>query len=230
MLGDALSGYKLAGGPLTGGLIQPVISRLNNLLSIAGIAPPEISKLSAADDVIKKYRTVVADAARTNAGGKGIGELQQFMSAIPSNLQDRGAQADLVANMIMEPQKQIDTDDALRRYRRYVEQQHNVGADRSIYSGEGVAAALTPQIESNAQGDKAMIKNLFLNGPKDNGRDVPFIPSADGKTKQTGTFFTYLYNNGGNIPDPKVRSALDKAYGKERVDRVLRVFQQRALQ
>jgi len=222
-LAEALSRYP-EGGPVTANVIQPVIDRLDDLFKRAGIAVPAIDERASASDVIDKYRTQMGAAAQAAGGSKAYAELQTLMSAIPSKIQSKSGQADLVAAMILANQTPKDEDAALRAYRQYVEQKHGLTPGQSQYAGRGVAQEIESAMQPRISQEKQIIKSMFMNGIKDsNGQDVPIITSVDG-TKKPGTLLSYLYQNAGTIPDPKIAEFLYRNYGKDNVNRMLRIF------
>jgi hypothetical protein len=222
-LAEALSRYP-EGGPVTANVIQPVIDRLDDLFKRAGIAVPAIDERASASDVIDKYRTQMGAAAQAAGGSKAYAELQTLMSAIPSKIQSKSGQADLVAAMILANQTPKDEDAALRAYRQYVEQKHGLTPGQSQYAGRGVAQEIESAMQPRISQEKQIIKSMFMNGIKDsNGQDVPIITSVDG-AKKPGTLLSYLYQNAGTIPDPKIAEFLYRNYGKDNVNRMLRIF------
>jgi hypothetical protein len=223
-LAEALSRYP-EGGPITANVIQPVIDRLDDLFKRVGISVPAFDERASASDVIDKYRTQMGAAAQSASGSKAYAELQSLMSAIPSKIQSKSGQADLVSAMIMANQTPKDEDAALRSYRQYVEQKHGLTPGQSQYAGRGVAQELTSNMQPRISQEKQIIKSMFLNGIKDKNTDVdiPIISAPDG-TKKPGTLLSYLYQNAGSIPDPKVADFLYRNYGKDNVNRMLRIF------
>jgi hypothetical protein len=209
-----------AGGKITSQIINPLKERALNLLTLAGVPagnmPDLVSDVSAAD-IAAKVRNSLATA---NVRGPAVEELNKVFAAIPSEINSKEGQAQLVSSFLVDQQEARERARMFNDYRRYMENKHNLTPGYSLYSGRGLNEAFEAKMRAQYQDDKKQLASMFQDKFYRADKKTPAMV-LDG---QPATVMSYLISNSGRIPDKGLEKALISKYGETAIRRAQQYF------
>jgi hypothetical protein len=207
-----------AGGPIQAELINPLKQRALDLLLMIGVPAdkmPDLTRDVSSKDIIDKVRISMAQGAR---GGPAVEELNKVLAGIPSDLNSKEGQAQLVSSFLVDQQEAREKARMFNDYRRFIESQ-GINSAYSRHSGRGLNDAFEATMSARYQDDKKLLADMFRAEIK--GRDGKPAPILDGKP---ATVMSYLIANSGRIPNKALEKKLIDAYGEENIRRAQQYF------
>ena len=209
-----------AGGKITSQIINPLKERALNLLTLAGVPaanmPDLVSDVSAAD-IAAKVRNSLATA---NVRGPAVEELNKVFAAIPSDLNSKEGQAQLISSFLVDQQEARERARMFNDYRRYMESKYSLTPGYSLYSGRGLNEAFEAKMRAQYQDDKKILSSMFQDKFYRADKKTPAMV-LDG---QPATVMSYLISNSGRIPDKGLEKALISKYGEAAIRRAQQYF------
>jgi hypothetical protein len=209
-----------AGGPITSSVIDPFLMKLVDLGSRAGLDLRDLKAEMSAAEVVQKLNTQLANATRKGAAYE---ELQRISQSIPSTWNSKEGQADLVASMLSNERTSLDEHNYYNNYRRYLESQHGLTADESLYSGRGLKEQFLKDTALKREQEKKAMAGMFNDYILDKtGKPALVSKDAQGNPRPT-TVLNYLIENAGS-GDPRIMKALAAKYGDQVIKNMPRYF------
>jgi hypothetical protein len=190
------------------------------LLTLAGVPagnmPDLVSDVSAADIAAKVRNSL----ATTNVRGPAVEELNKVFAAIPSEINSKEGQAQLISSFLVDQQEARERARMFNDYRRYMENKHNLTPGYSLYSGRGLNEAFEAKMRAQYQDDKKQLASMFQDKFYRADKKTPAMV-LDG---QPATVMSYLISNSGRIPDKGLEKALISKYGETAIRRAQQYF------
>jgi hypothetical protein len=209
-----------AGGPITSSIIDPFMMKLVDLGSRAGLDLSGLKADMSAAEVVQKLNTQLANATRKGAAYE---ELQRISQSIPSTWNSKEGQAQLVASMLSNERTALDEHNYYNNYRRYLESQHGLTADESLFSGRGLKEQFLRDTALQREQEKKAMAGMFNDYILDKtGKPALLSKDAEGNMRPT-TVLNYLIENAGS-GDPRIMKALAAKYGEQVVKNMPRYF------
>jgi hypothetical protein len=200
---------------------NPVFNWVSSTLTSLGVSPEFIAenirdpKDLANQQVVSKITTQLAQQMQAEGGGVALGKFMQLLEAIPRLANTKEGQAELVASMYTQAQRELDLDRFYNLYRDKLQKEGGLNAAQSAYGGRGLEAEFSKQQDPVYVTEKALISKMFMQPVK-------------GPDGQPISLLSYLIKKGGSLSERELESFRQqfKEYGKDGYDvaRVLRYF------
>ena len=211
-----------AGGKITSQIINPLKERALNLLTLAGVPDslmPNLVNDVSAGNIAEKVRNSLTTAGVNNS--RSAEELNKIFGAIPSDIQSKEGQAQLISSFLVDQQEARERARTYNDYRRYMESKHGFTPGFSQLSGRGLNDAFEAKMRAQYDQDKKALSSMFQDSfYKDANKKIPAMV-VDGKP---ATVMSYLISNTGQIPNKALEKALIDKYGERTIRRAQQYF------
>ena len=204
-------------GPLQAQFFNPLFQRIIPLMQSMGMETPQFTDTTSALDVIAKIRASMSSAGAAMRQERAFQSIQNILNSIPSDVQSKQGQAELVSSMIANDMLVKEEDAFYQNYRNYLEGFYNLNAIESRAAGSGVSNYFHSQARANIAGDKQALTWMIMNP----------LNVVDPQTRQerpiSNSIFEYMTKNAGNYP-AEFTSALSRTFGEDRARRLIYYF------
>jgi hypothetical protein len=209
--GAALADMKFSNtGKFADDVKLPVLRYFTDTLIGLGVPkeliPGDFDQLTdqlANKQVVDKIRTNIAFSKDQEAQQRSFQSVLSQLEALPSVANNRVAAGQLIADMYVNPQRDIELNKYYNDARQIAVRQYGLPFDMANYIGQGLSDRFSDRYNEQFSKDKAAISKMY--------NERINIPQSDGTVKNYNTL-SYLAKSGGNIP-PEVRAAIEKQYG-----------------
>lgn len=155
-LADAYARHGFDEPGFKAGLRSEIASFANTLYhSLGGDQSVDLSKLKDTNDVVNKISTLLATQRSAAGGQHAYAALEAIKAAIPNMEMDKGAGAELTAQLMTLQQRAVDRDAHLRAYMR---DSNGLAVD--------AAEDFTKKSVARYQKEQKVLKDLMLNAPE----------------------------------------------------------------
>ena len=200
---------------------NPIFNWVNSTLTSFGVSPEFLSQYVrdpadlAKQEVINKITTQLAAQMQAEGGGVSLGKFTSLLESIPRLYNTKQGQAELVASIYTQAQRDLDLDRFYNMYRDRLQTEGGLNAAQSGYAGRGLEAEFSKRQDPYYGIEKELISNMFMQQ----------IKGPDG---QPISLLSYLIKKGGSLTPKELESFQRQfsAYNKDGYDvsRVLRYF------
>ena len=184
-------------------IANPVFNWVSSTLTFLGVSPEFLAqyvrdpKDLANQQVVNKITTQLAQSMQAEGGGVALGKFMQLLEAIPRLYNTKEGQAELVASMYTQAQRELDLDRFYNLYRDRLQKEGGLNAAQSGYAGRGLEAEFSRRQDPIYNVEKNVISKMFTDTVTlPDGKQVPLL--------------SYLVSQGGNVPAGLQRLIKDK--------------------
>jgi hypothetical protein len=193
-------------------IVMPTSNYVNSVIRKAngtfGTSIPEIMPDQLGDsDVINKLATQLASLKDQNTGQKSYASFAQWLSAVPTTMNNPEAVSKLIADIYVQNQINIDKNRYLNNAKNYAIQQGYVNENQAQYIGRGleenyIRSTSKQYAQEKQQLSKMLYEPLEIKNPK------------TGQVEQS-TLIGYLAKSNGYAPPALLKVMQSKGYSPE---------------
>ena len=191
----------------------PVASWLKGFLQNAGVDASDIKSLQdlGKTEVVEKIRRQLSLGLASGAGQRAAQVFEELMAAVPGQVNDPEAAAQLVSDIYFISQREMDLDRYYRNARSIGEQKAGLTQNESRFMGRGLYDEYMKRMQPQYAAEKEAMRRMYLDK----------IQVKDPRTGQmTQTYvLPYVISNPQGMPN-NIRAEIEKRYGKD----ILRYF------
>jgi hypothetical protein len=202
-------------------IANPIFNWVNSTLTSFGVSPEFLRENIrdpqdlANQQVINKITTQLAAQMQAEGGGVSLGKFTSLLESIPRLYNTKEGQAELVASIYTQAQRELDLDKFYNMYRDRLQTEGGLNAAQSGYAGRGLEAEFSKRQDPFYTTEKELISKMFRQQMK-------------GPDGQPISLLSYLIKKGGVLSPKELESFQNqfKAYNKNGYDvaRILRYF------
>ena len=211
-------GRKGKPGPIEPGKFSaevgtPVASWLKGFLRNAGVDAEGLNSLQdlGKTEVVEKIRRQLSLGLASGAGQRAAQVFEELMAAVPGQVNDPEAAAQLVSDIYFISQREVDLDRFYRQVRSEAERRTGINQSESRFIGQGLYDAYMSRMQGQYATEKEAIRRMYLD-------KIEVKDPATGKQIQTYVL-PYLLSNPQGIPR-NIQAEIAKRYGPD----ILRYF------
>jgi hypothetical protein len=195
-------------------IANPIFNWINSTLTSFGVSPEFLRENIrdpqdlANQQVINKITTQLAAQMQAEGGGVSLGKFTSLLESIPRLYNTKEGQAELVASIYTQAQRELDLDRFYNMYRDRLQTEGGLNAAQSGYAGRGLEAEFSRRQDPTYGIEKSVISKMFMDKVRTpDGQEVPLL--------------SYVISQGGNIPVGLQRSIRDKYSKKDASGKVI---------
>lgn len=191
----------------------PVASWLKGFLRNAGVDAEGLNSLQdlGKTEVVEKIRRQLSLGLASGAGQRAAQVFEELMAAVPGQVNDPEAAAQLVSDIYFISQRELDLDRFYRQVRSEAERRTGINQAESRFIGQGLYDAYMSRMQGQYATEKEAIRKMYLD-------KITVKDPVTGKQVQTYVL-PYVLSNPQGIPR-NIRAEIDKRYGPD----ILRYF------
>lgn len=195
-------------------IANPIFNWINSTLTSFGVSPEFLRENIrdpqdlANQQVINKITTQLAAQMQAEGGGVSLGKFTSLLESIPRLYNTKEGQAELVASIYTQAQRELDLDRFYNMYRDRLQTEGGLNSAQSGYAGRGLEAEFSRRQDPTYGIEKNVISKMFMEKVKTpDGQEVPLL--------------SYVISQGGNIPAGLQRLIKDKYSKKDASGKVI---------
>jgi hypothetical protein len=200
-------------GVFSAEVANPLFNYVSSALTFFGVSPEFLKqyvrdpKDIANQEVVNKITTQLAQQMQTEGGGVALGKFMALLESIPRLYNTKTGQADLVASMFVNSQRNLDVDRFNNLYRNALQDAGGLNSAQSGYAGRGLEAEFSQRQDPYYPIEKSIISDMFLSKVK---------ITSNGQQKEV-PLLKFVIDSGGEIP-PALKKVIVDKYSKKNPD------------
>ena len=186
----------------------PIASWLKGFLRNAGVDTEGLNTLQDLGkvEVADKIRRQLALGMASQAGERAARVFEELMAAVPGQVNDPEAAAQLVADIYYISQREIDMDRFYRQVRSEAERRTGINQNESRFIGQGLPDEFNKRMSLRYEDEKKALRSMYLD-------KISVKDPATGKMTQTFVL-PYILSNQTTMPR-NIRAEIERRYGPD---------------